>query len=86
MSYDLVIIGGRLFDGAGSPWTMADIAVKDGKIVHIGRLRDTGDAHVIDATGLCVSPGWIDVHMHADHTVLGNTRCESYIHQGVTTF
>lgn len=85
MSYDLVIIGGRLFDGAGSPGTMADVAVKDGKIDHIGRLRDTGDAHVIDASGLCVSPGWIDVHMHADHTVLGNTRCESYIHQGVTT-
>jgi len=85
LSYDLVIKGGRLFDGAGSPWTIADVAVKDGKIVRVGRLRDTGDARVIDASGLCVSPGWIDIHMHADHTVLGNTRCESYIHQGVTT-
>ncbi len=85
MSYDIVIKGGRLFDGAGSPWIKADVAVKDGKIVQVGSVRDTGDAHVVDASGLCVSPGWIDVHMHADHTVLGNARCESYIHQGVTT-
>ena len=85
MSYDIVIKGGRLFDGAGSPWVKAELAVKDGIIGHIGTIRDAGDAQVIEATGLCVSPGWIDVHMHADHTVLGNARCESYIHQGVTT-
>jgi len=85
LSYDLVIKGGRLFDGAGSPWMKADVAVKEGKIADIGLMRGTGDAQVIDAHGLCVSPGWIDVHMHADHTVLGSARCESYVHQGVTT-
>ena len=85
MSYDLVIKGGRLFDGAGSPWIEADIAVRDGKISRVGSICDPGEAHVVDASGLCVSPGWIDVHMHADHTVLGNARCESYVHKGVTT-
>ncbi|MCW4048485.1 MAG: amidohydrolase family protein [Candidatus Bathyarchaeota archaeon] len=84
MPYDLVVKGGRVIDGSGSPWVWADIAVNDGKIADIGKIKKDA-IEIIDASGLCVSPGWIDVHMHADHTVLGNTRCESYIHQGVTT-
>jgi N-acyl-D-amino-acid deacylase len=81
--FDLVVRNGKVIDGAGVPWFWADIGIKDGLITKIARNLD-GDA-VIDASGLAVSPGWIDIHMHADHTVLGNTRLESYIHQGVTT-
>jgi len=81
--YDLVVSNGRVVDGSGSSWFWADIGVKDGVIAKIG--RGLKGERIIDATGLVVSPGWIDIHMHADHTILGNTRMESYIHQGVTT-
>ena len=81
--FDLVVKGGRVIDGTGAPWFWADIGVKDGLIAKVARNLD-GD-NFIDASGLVVSPGWIDIHMHADHTVLGNTRLESYVHQGVTT-
>lgn len=81
--FDLVVRNGKIIDGTGSPWFWADIGIMEGKIVKVARNLD-GD-NVIDASGSVVSPGWIDVHMHADHTVLGNTRLESYVHQGVTT-
>ncbi|MFH0850031.1 MAG: amidohydrolase family protein, partial [Candidatus Bathyarchaeota archaeon] len=81
--FDLVVKNGKIIDGTGAPWFWADIGVKDGLIAKVSKNLD-GD-NVIDASGLVVSPGWIDIHMHADHTVLGNTRLESYVHQGVTT-
>ena len=85
MPQDLIIKNGRLVDGSGAPWVWADIAVQGERIAKVrGSISDKAE-NVIDAEGLCVSPGWIDVHMHADHTVLGNPLCESYIHQGVTT-
>ncbi len=62
---DLLIRNARVFDGTGNPWFPADIAIRDGRIVAIGRL--TGEAtRVIDATGKYVSPGFIDIHSHAD--------------------
>jgi N-acyl-D-amino-acid deacylase len=81
--FDLVVRNGRVIDGTGAPWFWANIGIEDGRITKVSKNLD-GD-NVIDASGLVVSPGWIDVHMHADHTVLGNTRLESYVHQGVTT-
>jgi len=81
--FDLVVKGGRVIDGSGAPWYWADIGIEKGLITKVAR-HLSGDS-VIDSSGLVVSPGWIDVHMHADHTVLGNTRLESYVHQGVTT-
>jgi len=80
--FDLVVKGGRVVDGTGAPWFWADIGIKKGLISKVARHLDSDDT--IDASGLMVSPGWIDIHMHADHTVLGNTRIESYVHQGVT--
>lgn len=85
MSFDLIIKNGRILDGTGSPWIYADIGVKSEKIIKISSSIEPNISNTIDANGLWVSPGWIDIHMHADHTILGNTRCESYIHQGVTT-
>lgn len=65
MRYDLLIRGGRLVDGSGQPSYLADVGVKDGLIVEIGRLVGEAD-RTIDASGLIVSPGFIDHHTHLD--------------------
>lgn len=65
MGYDLVLRGGRVVDGSGLPSYLADVAIKDGKIVAIGRVRENGD-RTIDVHGLVVSPGFIDHHTHMD--------------------
>ncbi|TDI35902.1 MAG: hypothetical protein E2P02_26740, partial [Acidobacteria bacterium] len=86
-SYDILIKNGRVLDGTGNPWYAADIGIRDGRIVRMGRL-DNGTADtVIDATGLYVAPGFIDVHSHA----AGGLRREELkgaapiLAQGVTT-
>jgi len=83
--YDLLIKGGMVLDGTGAPWTIADVAVNGDKIVAIGNLHGQGAIRTIDATGLCVTPGFIDIHSHSDVAVLVNPRAESKIRQGVTT-
>ncbi|HEY0872567.1 MAG TPA: D-aminoacylase [Vicinamibacterales bacterium] len=65
-SFDLLITNGRVFDGTGNPAFPADIGVRDGKIVAVGRLGGAKAARVIDATGKFVAPGFIDIHSHAD--------------------
>lgn len=64
--YDLIIRNGRVLDGSGNPWFPADVAVRDGRIAAVGRLGAAPAATVIDATGKYVTPGFIDVHSHAD--------------------
>jgi len=81
---DLVIKNGIIVDGTGNPWFRNDIAIKDGKIVKIGKVKEKGEVE-IDATGLVVSPGFIDMHNHSDMTILPYPNAESYIMQGVTT-
>jgi len=86
-SYDLLITGGRVLDGSGNPWFPADVAIKDGKIVAIGKLTGAGARRVIDARGHYVAPGFIDIHSHADEE-LGSARTRTSpnkITQGVTT-
>jgi len=58
--YDVVIRNGRVLDGAGNPWVLADVAIKDGRFVRIGKVDGKGKRE-IDATGRYVSPGWIDM-------------------------
>ena len=79
---DLVIRGGTLLDGTGAPPRVADIGVKDGKVAAIGKVA--GAAAEIDASGLTVAPGFIDIHSHSDYTLLVDPRAVSAIAQGVT--
>ena len=58
--YDIVIRNGRVLDGAGNPWIAADVAIKDGRFVRIGKIEGKGKQE-IDAKGRYVSPGWIDM-------------------------
>jgi N-acyl-D-amino-acid deacylase len=83
--YDLLITGGSVIDGDGTPATAADIGIRDGKIASIGSLRAARARQRIDASGLTVAPGFIDMHNHSDYTILAEPKSESMIRQGVTT-
>ena len=83
--YDLLIVGGHIIDGSGSPWYAGSVAIKDGKIADIGRLEGASAKQRIDATGLVVAPGFIDLHSHSDYTLLVDGNAQSKIRQGVTT-
>jgi len=65
-SYDVLITGGRVYDGTGNPWFYADVALRGGKIAAVGRLDDAQAATRIDARGKVVVPGFVDLHSHAD--------------------
>jgi len=64
--FDLLVRGGRVLDGTGNPWVRADVGVRDGRIVAVGLLPEARADRVVDATGLYVAPGFIDIHSHAD--------------------
>ena len=83
--YDLLIAGGSIVDGEGTAPFTADLAVRDGRIARIGALGDAPARRRIDASGLTVSPGFIDIHNHSDFTILAEPKSESMIRQGVTT-
>ena len=83
--YDLVIKNGRVIDGSGNPWYDADVAVRDGKIAAIGKIDATSAARVIDAQGLYVAPGFIDVHAHAEGGIRRIPTADNFIANGVTS-
>ncbi len=84
MSYDLLFRGGRIVDGSGLPSYLADIAIKDGKIVELGRIRG-GAAKTINVDGLVVAPGFIDHHTHMDGQILWDPYATSEPEQGITS-
>lgn len=81
---DLAIRNGRVFTGAGNPWFKADVGVRRGRIVSVGRLGGSAE-EVIDAGGRAVCPGFIDLHDHSDLTILANRDADSKVHMGVST-
>ena len=85
MAHDILIRGGLLFDGTGAAGRPGDLAIREGRIAAIG--ADLGDdaGKVIDATGLAVTPGFIDIKTHSDFTLPINPKAESKVRQGVTT-
>jgi N-acyl-D-amino-acid deacylase len=84
MSIDLLITGGKVIDGTGRPPYRADVAVRDGNIVDVGVIETPHDFPTLDARGLVVTPGFIDIHSHSDFTLVVDPRAVSQVTQGVT--
>src|SRR5208283_4666029 len=84
-NYDLIIRNGHVIDGTGSPWYGADIAIRDGHVAAIGRLDSATAKQTIDAAGMVVAPGFIDMLGQSELTILVNPHLPSKIYQGITT-
>lgn len=82
---DIIIRNGKIIDGTGNSWIYADIAVKDGKIAAIGHLKNYTAHKIVDATGLIVTPGFIDVHTHIEGDEKKTPLASNFIYDGVTT-
>ena len=85
LPYDIIISNGRVVDGSGNPWFLADIGIKDDRIVKIGNLDEENADQIINANGLVVTPGFIDPHTHALRGIFDVPGAESALLQGVTT-
>lgn len=83
--FDLLITGGRVLDGTGRPAEVADIGIRQGRIVALGALKERPARERIEANGLIVAPGFIDIHTHSDISLLLNPVDEPRLWQGVTT-
>lgn len=82
--YEVLIVGGTVYDGSGAPGRRADVALAAGRIARVGALADAPARRRIDARGLAVAPGFIDLHAHID-PILQLPGCESAVRQGITT-
>jgi len=83
--FDLLITGGRVVDGTGAPWFAADVGVLDGRIAAVGKLAGLPTRRTLDATGLVVAPGFIDLLGQSEYNVLVDPRAASKILQGITS-
>jgi N-acyl-D-amino-acid deacylase len=83
-NFDMVIKGARVIDGTGNPWFKRDIGISQGRIKTLGQIS-TEAKEIINAEGLTVSPGFIDLHNHNDLSVLAYPNLESHLMQGITT-
>ncbi len=83
--FDLIIRNGHIIDGTGSPWYAADIAIQHGRVARIGTLTEARARRVIDAKGLIVAPGFIDMLGQSEFSLLVDPHVPSKIFQGITT-
>lgn len=83
--YDVVIRNGRIIDGSGNPWVSGDVAIRGNRIVAIGKVDSARAKRVIDATGLVISPGFIDMLGQSEAALLIDNRSLSKLSQGITT-
>src|ERR1700729_1967652 len=83
--YDVVVRNGHIVDGTGSPWYAGDIGIRAGKIAAIGHLEGAPARRSIDAHGMVVAPGFIDMLGQSELTILVDPRLPSKIFQGITT-
>jgi N-acyl-D-amino-acid deacylase len=84
-SFDVVITNGHIIDGTGSPWYSGDLGIRDGRVAAIGNLSDALRTRTIDAQGMVVAPGFIDMLGQSEMTILVDPRLPSKIYQGITT-
>src|SRR5215208_4642719 len=82
---DILVKNGRILDGTGNSWYYGDVAIKDGKIIRVGSINDVTAIKTIDAKGLIVCPGFIDVHTHIEGDEFNNPTANNFILDGVTT-
>ena len=85
MSWDILIRGGTIIDGSGKPTERGDVAIAQGRIAALGRDLSPAAEKVINAEGLAVAPGFIDIKTHSDFVLPINPKAESKVRQGVTT-
>lgn len=83
-AYEIVIRGGRVLDGSGNPWILADVAIQDGRFARVGKVEGRGRTE-IDAKGKYVSPGWIDVMDQSGGALMTSGLAENKLRMGVTT-
>lgn len=85
VKFDVLIKNGFVVDGTGSPWYKRDVGIKQKRFCEIGKISKIDAQQVIDAEGLVVAPGFIDIHVHSDYSLLADPKGESAIAQGITT-
>src|SRR5215831_2641533 len=83
--YDVIIRNGRIIDGSGNPWVSGDIAIRGDRIAAIGRLANVHAKREIDASGMVVSPGFIDMLGQSELSLIIDNRSLSKLSQGITT-
>ena len=83
-AFDLIVRGGHVVDGTGNPWFGRDVGIRGDRIAAVGQLAGAKAGREIDAKGLVVAPGFIDMHTHSDQPLLDDGNAESKVREGVT--